>query len=108
MPNPGEAIPIKNDILAVYTRYYSEIPPLQHAGCAEYVLCRVEGTLCLLVRAQHAGEERARAARCELCGAREDTARQVLRFLYENAVSVENICDVVQDIAFAGAKGETE
>lgn len=97
-PTPGEASPIKNDILAVYTRCYSAIAPFQTEGCAEYILCRVGGGLRLIVQARHAGEEKARVAQCELRGVQETTARGLLQFLYENAVSVENVCDIVQDV----------
>ena len=93
-----EVDPIKNELLAVYTRCYSDIPPFQRPGCTEYILCRAEGVLRIIVRTQHLGEAAMRAAQFELCGADGTTARRLLLFLYENAVSVENVCDVLQDL----------
>ena len=93
-----EVDPIKNELLAVYTRCYSDIPPFQRPGCTEYALCRAEGILRVIVRTQHADEAAMRAAQCELCGVDGVTARRLLLFLYENAVSVENVCDILQDL----------
>lgn len=94
--------------MAVYTRRYSELPPFQRAGYTEYALLRQqEGTLRLVVRARRGNAGPVRAAQCELVDVDTATARCLLCFLYENAVSVENVCDILQDIfSGAGKRGE--
>lgn len=94
--------------MAVYTRWYSELPPFQRSGCTEYaLLCQGAGVLRLVVRTRRGDEEKARIAQCELMDVDTVTARRLLRFLYENAVSVENVCDVLQDVfSGAGKRGE--
>lgn len=83
-------------ILAAYTRHYSEIPAIQRAGTVEYLLCKMgEDDLRLVVRAAGA---RRRAAVCELTGMDAQYACGVLQYLYENAVPVEHVRDVVQDL----------
>lgn len=82
-------------ILASYTRQYSEIPSIQRASRVEYTLCRTGKEMRLVVRVLGA---RKRAAVCELPGMDAAYACGVLQYLYENAVKVEHVRDVIQDL----------
>lgn len=89
--------PTQAELLESYARDFSEIAGLQrshrigyalygHAGKLEMVVCREErqGT--------------AKTTRCTLCRVSEKTGRDLLRFLYENAVEPETAGDVIRDI----------
>ena len=82
-------------ILASYVRRYSEIPFLQHAVQVTYTLFETDGHLRMLVCQ---GGARAPAALCELPGLNAQAACGVLQYLYENAVPVEQVQDVVSDL----------
>lgn len=87
-------------ILAMYTRHYSEIPHLQRPFSVDYMLCRTGGALRIVVRAVGVGK---RAAVCELPGADVPCACGVLRYLYENAIPVEHIRDIVEGLPYREA-----
>lgn len=82
-------------LLAAYTRVYSDLPPFQSAGQTEYALYEIGGRLHVTA---HAVGCTAQRSACELTGQSAAHARHLLQFLYENAVPVQHLCDVVQDL----------
>ncbi len=82
-------------VIASYTRHYSKIPYLQDANRVEYTLCRTPQGLRLEVREVLGAR---RAAACMLPGYDPDYARGLLQFLYEHAIPVQSVCDIVQDL----------
>ena len=91
-------------VLLSFTKEYSDIPDLQRAARVEYALRRAGGRLQVCVRAECGGQKR--AALCELPGLDVSYARGVLRYLYENAVAVEHVRDILEELqcrAWAGA-----
>ena len=83
-------------LLAAYTRTYTELPPYQRAGRVEYTLYRMnDSALQLVVQEQ---EGRRWTCICDLADMPPGRACDLLRFLYENAVAVQNVGDVVKDL----------
>lgn len=81
-------------VLAAYTRHYTQLPLLQSAACVEYALYEDGGQL-YIKAARNGGQA---LAVCPLPGAAPAYARDLLRYLYENAVAVEHIRDVIADL----------
>lgn len=79
---------MEEETVVRYLREYSEIKDFQHASQLAYTLVRRKGGLCLRV-----GE-----ASVTLKGLQEEYAARLLQFLFENAVTQENLVGVVQDI----------
>ncbi|MGN0984312.1 MAG: hypothetical protein ACI4OI_05655 [Gemmiger sp.] len=79
---------MEEETVVRYLREYSEIRDFQHASRLEYALLRQKDGLCLRV-----GQ-----VRVMLKGLQEEYAARLLQFLFENAVTQENLFGVVQDI----------
>lgn len=82
--------------LAVYTRDYSPIEGLQRAHSLHYLLEKDRDQL--RVRVVCTGAKEDRAAVCRLRGISIEYAGGLLKFLYENAVPVEQAAEVLQDL----------
>lgn len=79
--------------LAVLRREFSELAGLQTAGCITYSLCKRADELYI------AAQENALPARkCAFPGQDAAQAELLLRYLYENAVSPQQINDVIRDL----------
>ncbi len=97
---------MKTAALASFTKDYSEIPGLQRAAHVEYALFGAEGRLHVRVRAVCGGKTR--AALCELPGLDAGFARGVVRYLYENAVPVEHVRDILEELQYKAWAGTAD
>lgn len=79
--------------LAALRREFSELAGLQTAGCITYTLRKHAGAL--YIAAQKNGLP---ARECTYPGQDAAQAELLLRFLYENAVSPQQINDVIRDL----------
>ena len=79
--------------LAVLRREFSELAGLQTAGCITYSLCKCANEL--YITAQENGLP---ARKCAFPGQDAAQAELLLRYLYENAVSPQQINDVIRDV----------
>ena len=79
--------------LAVLRREFSELAGLQTAGCITYTLRKHADVL--YIAAQKNGLP---ARECIFPGQDAAQAELLLRFLYENAVSPQQINDVIRDL----------
>lgn len=82
-------------LLAAHTRVYTELPPYQQAGRVEYALYAAEDGLRLVVQEQSG---RHWTCVCQLEDMPPGRACNLLQYLYENAVAVQNVRDVVKDL----------
>ncbi|MFR3226664.1 MAG: hypothetical protein ACLTNY_06885 [Blautia massiliensis (ex Durand et al. 2017)] len=82
------------EYLAVYRRDFSELKDLQKKEQITYTLRRVEGALCFEAKRRTT----AREVSCSLRGLDEAFAGRLLCYIYENAVSPEQIPDVLRDL----------
>lgn len=82
--------------VAAYTRDYSPIESLQRAHSLRYLLEQCQGQLQIRVICTQA--EQSTSVVCHLQGISVGFANGLLKFLYENAVPVEQIVEVLQDI----------
>lgn len=75
---------------------FSELPGLQHANVVEYLLAKQGGNFVIEV-------SRSGGAAQTVCWTLQDITREygeaLLRFLYENAVPLENALGVLEDCA---------
>lgn len=95
--------PTQAELLESYARDFSEIEGLQHAHRVGYALYGRAGSLGVVV-CREAGPGASKAARCALRNASEEFGRNLLRFLYENAIPPENACDVIRDVCDVAAE----
>ena len=79
--------------LAVLRREFSELAGLQTAGCITYSLCKRADEL--YIAAQENGLP---ARKCAFPSQDAAQAELLLRYLYENAVSPQQINDVIRDL----------
>lgn len=82
-------------LIARRLKQYSELPPFQRAQRTEYLLCEADGELCLTVRAD---TDPPQEARCVLKGKDRQAGCALLQLLYENAVAVNAVPDIVEDL----------
>ena len=83
-------------LLAKHTRWFSHIEGLQAEKCVFYTLWNTGRNLRLLVT-----EEGGPAVRCTLSADMEPHARNLLQYLYENAVMANQAADVLTDCGAA-------
>lgn len=83
-------------LLAKHTRWFSHIEGLQAEKCVFYTLWNTGRNLRLLVT-----EEGGPAVRCTLSADMEPHARNLLQYLYENAVMANQAADVLADCGAA-------
>ena len=74
-------------------REFSELAGLQTAGCITYSLCKCANEL--YIAAQENGLS---VRKCAFPGQDAAQAELLLRYLYENAVSPQQINDVIRDL----------
>lgn len=82
-------------VLASYVRHYSDIPPFQKHSRVTYALLQSSDGLYISV---HCDRAESPAALCMLPGMSAPPARDLLRYLYENAVPAVHVPDVVGEL----------
>jgi hypothetical protein len=84
-----------------YVREFSEIPSLQHAGRINYCLSLKDGEYHITAKQSFVADAASRIEDCELPEIARALAERLLLLLYENAVPLENLRDVIADCCVA-------